>query len=52
MSYSANGLKEFFSFARHPISAFFIILGILVLIFGFISPLFKKRKKAKTEAEG
>ena len=49
MSYSANGLAEFFSFARHPISAIFIILGILVLLFGFLSPLLKKKKKAGAE---
>ena len=52
MSYSNNGLSEFFSFARHPISASFIILGILVLIFGFLGPVLKKLKKAKPEAEG
>ena len=46
MSSSNNGLKEFF---LRPISCFFIILGILVLLFGFLSPLFKKLKKNKTE---
>ena len=51
MSYSANGLKEFFSFARHPISAFFIILGILVLLFGFLSPVLKKAFKKNKKAE-
>ena len=51
MSYSANGIKEFFSFAKHPISASFILLGILVLLFGFLSPLFKKLgRKNKPEA--
>ena len=51
MSYSANGVKEFFSLARHPISCIFILLGILVLLFGFLSPVlkkvFKKDKAAK-----
>ena len=49
MSSSNNGLKEFF---LRPVSCFFIILGILVLLFGFLSPLFKKLKKNKAGAEG
>ena len=48
MSSSNNGIKEFF---LRPISCFFIILGILVLLFGFLSPLFKKRKKDPAEPE-
>ena len=49
LSYSANGLKEFFNMSKHPLSAIFIILGILFLLFGFLSPLFKKAKKDKAE---
>ncbi len=51
MSYSANGLSEFFSFKSHPISASFILLGIIVLVLGFLSPMLKKLKKSKSEAE-
>lgn len=49
MNYSPNGLSEFF---RRPLSCVFIIIGILVLIWGFVGPVIKKRfKKTKEAAE-
>lgn len=45
-NWSPNGLSEFF---RRPLSCFFIVLGLAVLLFGFISPIIKARKAAKTK---
>ena len=45
MNYSANGVVEFF---RRPFSCIFIIIGLGVLIYGFISPVIK-RKRGKAD---
>jgi len=38
-NYSANGLAEFF---RRPISCIFIVVGLAVLLYGFLGPVIKK----------
>ncbi len=44
LNYSPRGIAEFF---RRPLSCTFIILGIAVLIYGFISPVLKKKMGKK-----
>jgi len=48
LNYSRRGLAEFF---LRPISCVFIVVGLLVLIWGMVSPVVKKAlKKNKTES--
>lgn len=49
LNYSANGVAEFF---HRPISCFFIVLGILVLIYGFVSPVIKRAREKKKVEKG
>ena len=44
LNYSQNGISEFF---RRPISCVFIVAGILVTVYGFVSPVIKRAIDAK-----
>ena len=46
MAADANGAKMFFT---RPISCVFIVIGTLVLLYGFISPIIKKGKASKND---
>ena len=46
-NYSPNGLAEFF---RRPISCTFIVIAILVMLYGFLSPILKKKFGKKKDA--
>lgn len=49
LNYSKHGAAEFFT---RPISCLFIVAGILVTIYGFLSPVIKRRMQAKKAAKG
>lgn len=48
LNYSPEGVVTFFT---RPMSCAFIIIGILVLIYGFAGPVISARRKAKKSAE-
>ncbi len=44
---NANGFSMFFT---RPISCAFIVIGTLVLVYGFVAPVIKKGRKSKNDA--
>ena len=44
LNYSKHGMAEFFT---RPISCVFIVAGLLVTIYGFVSPVVKRAMDAK-----
>ena len=48
LNYSPNGIAEFF---RRPLSCTFIVAGIAVLIYGFVSPVIKRKLQKNKEAK-